>query len=98
MEKTLREKVAAKLSAIRKVLAEGETPIALEDVKLVDGTILRIEPAIEVGATVQVIGEDAEMVEAPDGEHELESGDVIKTEGGVIIEIIAVESEEVVEE
>ena len=98
MEKTLREKVAAKLSAIRKVLAEEETPIALEDVKLVDGTILRIEPAIEVGATVQVIGEDAEMVEAPDGEHELESGDVIKTEGGVIIEIIAVESEEVVEE
>jgi membrane-associated HD superfamily phosphohydrolase len=102
MEKTLREKVAAKLSAIKKVLAEEETPeaVALEDVKMIDGTILRIEPAIEVGATVQVIGEDAEMIEAPDGEHELESGDVIKTEGGVIIEIIAVEGEveEVVEE
>ena len=102
MEKTLREKVAAKLSAIKKDLAEEETPeaVALEDVKMIDGTILRIEPAIEVGATVQVIGEDAEMIEAPDGEHELESGDVIKTEGGVIIEIIAVEGEveEVVEE
>ena len=73
MEKTLREKVAAKLSAIKKVLAEEETPeaVALEDVKMIDGTILRIEPAIEVGATVQVIGEDAEMIEAPDGEHEL---------------------------
>ena len=102
MEKTLREKVAAKLSAIKKVLAEEETPeaVALEDVKKVDGTILRIEPAIEVGASVMVIGEDAEMIEAPDGDHELESGDVIKTEGGIIIEVIAVEGEpeEVVEE
>jgi len=96
MEKTLREKITAKLSAIKKVLAEEETPeesVQLEDVKKVDGTILRIEPNIEIGATVQVIGEDAELIEAPDGDHELESGDVIKTEGGIIIEIIAVEGE-----
>jgi hypothetical protein len=96
MEKTLREKITAKLSAIKKVLAEEETPeesVQLEDVKKVDGTILRIEPNIEIGATVQVIGEDAELIEAIDGDHELESGDVIKTEGGIIIEIIAVEGE-----
>jgi hypothetical protein len=96
MEKTLREKITAKLSAIKKVLAEEENPeesVQLEDVKKVDGTILRIEPAIEVGATVQVIGEDAELIEAPDGDHELESGDVIKTEGGIIIEVLAVEGE-----
>lgn len=96
MEKTLREKITAKLSAIKKVLAEEENPedsVQLEDVKKVDGTILRIEPAIEVGATVQVIGEDAELIEAPNGDHELESGDVIKTEGGIIIEVLAVEGE-----
>jgi hypothetical protein len=96
MEKTLREKITAKLSAIKKVLAEeenAEDSVQLEDVKKVDGTILRIEPAIEVGATVQVIGEDAELIEAPDGDHELESGDVIKTEGGIIIEVLAVEGE-----
>ena len=96
MEKTLREKITAKLSAIKKELAEEENPedsVQLEDVKKVDGTILRIEPAIEVGATVQVIGEDAELIEAPDGDHELESGDVIKTEGGIIIEVLAVEGE-----
>jgi hypothetical protein len=96
MEKTLREKITAKLSAIKKVLAEEENfedSVQLEDVKKVDGTILRIEPAIEVGATVQVIGEDAELIEAPDGDHELESGDVIKTEGGIIIEVLAVEGE-----
>ena len=100
MEKTLREKITAKLSAIKKVLAEEEVPVAMEDAKLIDGTIVRIEPAIEVGATVQVISEDGSMVEAPDGEHELESGDVIKVEGGVIIELIpiVVEDAPVIEE
>jgi predicted trehalose synthase len=103
MENTLREKVTANLSKIKVALGMDEAPeetVELEDIRKVDGTILRIEPAIEVGATVQVIGEDAELIEAPDGDHELESGDVIKTEGGVIIEVIAVEGEpeEVVEE
>jgi hypothetical protein len=102
MEKTLRERVTAKLSAIKKVLAEEQAPeaVALEDAKLIDGTIVRIEPAIEIGATVQVISEDGSLMDAPDGEHELESGDVIKTEGGVIIEIIPIEApvEDVVEE
>jgi hypothetical protein len=102
MEKTLRERVTAKLSAIKKVLAEEQAPeaVALEDAKLIDGTIVRIEPAIEIGATVQVISEDGSLMDAPDGEHELESGDVIKVEGGVIIELIpiVVEDAPVVEE
>ena len=102
MEKTLRERVTAKLSAIKKVLAEEQAPeaVALEDAKLIDGTIVRIEPAIEIGATVQVISEDGSLMDARDTEHELESGDVIKTEGGVIIEIIPIEApvEDVVEE
>lgn len=95
--------ITAKLSKIKEVLAEEETPeteeVQLEDVKMVDGTILRIEPAIEVGATVMVIGEDGELIDAPDAEHELESGAVIATEGGIIVEIQEVEGEEeVVEE
>ena len=97
-----KENIKANLSKIKVALGvedDAPTSVELEDIKKVDGTILRIEPAIEIGATVQVIGEDAELIEAPDGDHELESGDVIKTEGGVIIEIMAVEvEEEVVEE
>lgn len=97
-----KENIKANLSKIKVALGvedDAPTSVELEDIKKVDGTILRIEPAIEIGATVQVIGEDAELIEAPDGDHELESGDVIKTEGGVIIEIMAVEAEEeVVEE
>lgn len=101
-DKFSRENIKANIDKIKVALGieeETQEDVQLEDVKKVDGTILRIEPAIEVGATVQVIAEDGELVEAPDGEHELESGDVIKTEGGVIIEVIMAEgSEEVVEE
>jgi len=83
-------------------LLEEETSteeVQLEDVKLVDGTIVRIEPAIEIGATVQVIGEDGELMDAPDADHELEDGRIIKTEGGIILEVIEVEGEgEVVDE
>ena len=97
-----KENIKANLAKIKVALGVEEAPteeVKLEDAKLVDGTIVRIEPAIEVGATVQIISEDGSMIEAPDAEHELESGDVIKTEGGVIIEIMPVEgSEPVVEE
>ncbi len=100
MEKFSKENIVAKLSKIKKVLLEeAETEsVELEDVRMVDGTILRIEPAIEVGATVQVIGEDGELIDAPDGDHELEDGRVVRTEGAVIVELIEVEGEEVVEE
>lgn len=97
MESTLRQKITAKLSAIKKVLAE-EVPVAMEDAKLIDGTIVRIEPAIEVGATIKVIADDGELIEAPDGDHELESGDVIKVVGGVITELIIVDAPKMEEE
>jgi len=92
--------VGNNISKVKIALGLEEAPetVELEDVKKVDGTILRIEPAIEEGASVQVIGEDGELIEAPDGEHELESGDVINVEGGVIIGVAIVEPEEVVEE
>lgn len=96
MEKFTVENIRTKLSKIKEVLLE-ETPteeVQLEDAKLVDGTIIRIEPAIEVGATVQVIGEDGELIDAPDADHEMEDGRIIKTEGGIILEVIEVEGEE----
>lgn len=71
---------------------------SFEDAKLADGTIVRIEPAVEVGATVKVIGEDGELSDAPDAEHEMESGAIVRTEGGVIVEVIEPEVEEVEEE
>tara|TARA_R110000796_G_scaffold56683_3_gene131270 strand:- start:199 stop:849 length:651 start_codon:yes stop_codon:yes gene_type:complete len=96
-DKFSKENITSKLSKIKKLLmGDEEAPeaIELEDVKAIDGTLLRIEPAIEVGATVKVIGEDGELVDAEVEEIELESGAVLKLEGGIIIEVLAVESEE----
>jgi hypothetical protein len=97
------ELVGKKLPEIKKLLFSETTEEAFVDAKLVDGTIVRVEPALEIGASVAVIGEDGETVPAPDGEHELESGEVVRTEGGVIVEImtpepVAEEAEEEKEE
>lgn len=90
------ELVGAKLPEIKKLLfSENETPEvveAFEDAKLQDGSIVRIEPSIEVGATVMVISEDGETVPAPDAAHELESGVIIRTEGGVVVEVMEPEA------
>ncbi len=66
------------------------------DAQLADGTIVNIEPDIELGANVAVATEEG-IVPAEDAEHELASGEKIVTVGGIITEIIATE-EEVVEE
>ena len=86
------ELVGSKLPEIKKLLF-SETEEKFEDAKLVDGTIVRYE-SLEIGAALSVVGEDGEVVPAPDGEHELESGEVVRTEGGVIVEILEPEVEE----
>jgi hypothetical protein len=92
------ELVGKKLPEIKKILfrTEEDEPVeaAFIDGKLVDGTIVRVEPAVEVGASVKVIDEAANEIDAPDGDHELEDGTIIRTEGAVIVEVMAPEAEE----
>ena len=100
------ELVGDKLPEIKKVLfgtddtttevetTEEAVEAAFLDAKLVDGTIVRVEPAVEVGAVVKVIDEAANEIDAPDGDHELEDGTIIRTEGAVIVEVMAPEAEE----
>ena len=104
------ELVGDKLPEIKKVLfgsddttetvetTEEAVEAAFLDAKLVDGTIVRVEPAVEVGAVVKVIDEAANEIDAPDGDHELEDGTIIRTEGAVIVEVMAPEAEEEEEE
>ena len=91
------ELVGEKLPEIKKLLFSETTEEAFVDAKLVDGTIIRYE-SLEIGAALSVVGEDGEIVAAPDGQHELESGEVVRTEEGVIVEILEPEAEEVEEE
>jgi hypothetical protein len=94
------EMVVAKMPQIKKLLFSDKTAQAFVDAKLVDGTIVRYD-ALEVGSALSVVGEDGEIVAAPDGQHELESGEIVRTEEGVIVEILEaepVDAEEEVEE
>ena len=90
------ELVGEKLPEIKKLLFSETTEEAFVDAKLIDGTIIRYE-SLEIGAALSVVGEDGEIVPAPDGQHELESGEVVRTEEGVIVEILEPETEEVEE-
>lgn len=65
------------------------------DTTLADGTTIKVEPAIEEGASVFVLA-DGEEIPAPDGSHELADGTVIVTESGVVIQVL--EAVAVVEE
>lgn len=91
------ELVGEKLPEIKKLLFSETTEEAFVDAKLIDGTIIRYE-SLEIGAALSVVGEDGEIVPAPDGQHELESGEVVRTEEGVIVEVLEPEAEEVEEE
>jgi len=91
------EIVGAKLPEIKKLLFSETTEEAFVDAKLIDGTIIRYE-SLEIGASLSVVGEDGEIVAAPDGQHELESGEIVRTEEGVIVEVLEPEAEEVEEE
>lgn len=73
--------------------APAEDPQKFVEANLADGTVVNIEPAVELGATVMIVTEEGET-QAPDGSHTLEDGTVITTEGGVIIEVNDAAAEE----
>lgn len=70
-----------------------ETTENFEDAQLADGSVVSIEPAFEVGASVSVATEEGPQA-IPDGDYELASGDVMSVAEGVITEIKPVEGEE----
>lgn len=59
------------------------------DLTTTDGKILSIDPALEVGATVQMDGADA-----PDGDYTMESGEVVTVAGGKITAIVPAASDD----
>ena len=81
---------------VKEVEAEATpevTEVKLMAAELADGTMVNIEPALEVGAvvTVEVEGEVAPM---PNGEYPLADGTVVTVAEGAITDIKEVEAEE----
>ena len=80
--------VSENLPEIKKLLfAEQEEAAPSEDAKLSDGTIVRFSPALEVGASAELISEDGTTVSVPDAEHEMDNGTIFRTEAGMVVEI-----------
>ena len=89
----LKDKIKLKLAEVKKVIFEDETPLEdFVDAKTATGDILKITPAVEVGATVEVITEDGEVAPAPDGGYELEDGSVITVDGGIVSNVESLEA------
>ncbi len=78
------------MAEIKRLVFADATPQKFVEATLVDGTVVSVEPALEVGAVVSVIGDGGEMLPAPDASHELQDGTLVVTEGGIIVEIVAV--------
>lgn len=70
----------------KEIKNENKMKLKFEMAKLADGTSIWIS-SMEVGAEVYTIDENLEKVPVFDGEHQLESGEVIATVGGKITEI-----------
>lgn len=79
------------------VVEDSEEKAKFLDATLEDGTLVQIEPALEVGAAVIVIDSEGNPLPAPDATHILADGTQITTVEGLITEIMPVE-EEVLEE
>ena len=69
------------------------TEIKLMSAELADGTVVNIEPALEVGAVVTVEVE-GEVMPMPNGEYPLADGTVVTVAEGAISDIKEVEAEE----
>ena len=72
--------------------AQEPEKVKAAEVTLIDGTVVNVLPALEVGATATIIDSEGNEIAAPDGSHELQDGTVIQVAGGVITEIEMIEA------
>lgn len=91
--KTMSKEAKEFFSAIMSYFNETDNPETtehkFEEVTLADGvTKATIEPAIEVGATINLIAEDGTPIPAPIGKYPLEDGKVIVVEVEGIVALI----------
>lgn len=77
---------------------EAHPDYKFEDLSLVDGTMITVEPAVEMGAAIVVMDAEGNPIPAPAGEYELQDGRVlVVAEDGLIAEVKEAEVEPMAE-
>lgn len=82
-KKQLIQELADKVKAYLKF---NEAPVELAEATLKDGTKISYEGELAPGVAINVTGEEGSM-SAPDGEHELESGEILVVAEGKLVEV-----------
>lgn len=73
---------------LKEVFNTPEAAAKFADAKTDKGDILKISPAIEAGATVEIVSEDGTTSSAPSGKHKLEDGtEITVDQNGVITDV-----------
>lgn len=87
-EKNIFQKLIEKFTDV-----EEETPATFETATLTDGTIIKWDGELAEGSAVFVETDEGD-VPAPDGEHMLDNGVLVVTEGGLVTSITEAPSED----
>tara|TARA_R110000868_G_scaffold380722_1_gene646743 strand:+ start:120 stop:716 length:597 start_codon:yes stop_codon:yes gene_type:complete len=88
------------IDKIKNLIKFGTVEAKFEQAKLTDGTIIQWEDELGEGTAIMVVGEDGNVMPAPDATHILEDGTMVTTVGGLVtkVEGKSVETEVEVEE
>jgi hypothetical protein len=86
------------IDKIKNLIKFGTVEAKFEQAKLADGTIIQWEDDLGEGTAIMVVGEDGNVMPAPDAVHELEDGTMVTTLGGLVTKIESKKEEEVIEE
>ena len=68
------------------------------DAELENGTKIKVDGELVPESPVFVLDEEGNETPAPDGEHKLSDGSIVKTEGGIIVEVMPADIVDVVED
>ena len=96
----LKELVKAHFSLVEATTEEVVAEETFGELKDINGAFTLRFPgdSLQVGDKVEVITAEGQTLDAPDGEHELEDGTKIKTEGSMVTEIMSADGEEAMAE
>jgi hypothetical protein len=83
------------ITALKQLIKQADEPV-LNTATLADGTIIKYPGELATETAITVVTAEGE-IPAPDGDHTLEDGTIVRTKDGKVTEIVAVQSVQQVE-